>query len=414
MYRYGDGTPFPLDENFIEILTDAVETCTNAFLPLAELDERRERARETRKGGEREIGKLADLESAVTATLATYVVPDKKAGGVTLQVAEKLTTAAKQAVAEAKRQVEARVAQLDGAASPKTAADGVLRALAPFFENHQLPQTTWIMSWDARGVEVAADAIATAGKLTSAYSLAVDAHRAPIRVDTLAENIVVHMMKRGMFGKAKPAPIDLGRYAVVAFEHTTGERVITVKEQANKVSPGLRFACTDTGSTWVAITVQGDAEGEPNPLDPEDVAAVRRLVDATDAALAGLTKQRRLVDLTLSGHPLTGLVEPRLVPFELLTQLTPLARSIRAKSRMSGELVLKRDIGDGRREELFVPRATLVAQFARLPAAYRKPFEDMGISQEETQPAMVVSRVPARAVGEGDGDGDTTLGLDDE
>ena len=34
MYRYGDGTPFPLDENFIETLTTAVETCTNAFVPL--------------------------------------------------------------------------------------------------------------------------------------------------------------------------------------------------------------------------------------------------------------------------------------------------------------------------------------------------------------------------------------------
>jgi len=40
MYRYGDGTPFPLDENFIETLTTAVETCTNAFVPLTDLDAR--------------------------------------------------------------------------------------------------------------------------------------------------------------------------------------------------------------------------------------------------------------------------------------------------------------------------------------------------------------------------------------
>jgi hypothetical protein len=55
---------------------------------------------------------------------------------------------------------------------------------------------------------------------------------------------------------------------------------------------------------------------------------------------------------------------------------------------MSGELILKRDIGDGRREELFVPRATLAAQFARLPNEYRRPFEDMGITNEETSPAI--------------------------
>jgi len=44
VYRYGDGTPFPLEENFIETLTSAVEACTNAFMPLTELDGRREPA----------------------------------------------------------------------------------------------------------------------------------------------------------------------------------------------------------------------------------------------------------------------------------------------------------------------------------------------------------------------------------
>ena len=87
------------------------------------------------------------------------------------------------------------------------------------------------------------------------------------------------------------------------------------------------------------------------------------------------------------------------MPLELLAQLTPLvALDPRARAAMSGELVLKRDIGDGRREELFVPRATLAQQFARLPFEYRRPFEDMGISGEETQPAIALPvRPPAKA-----------------
>lgn len=415
MYRYGDGTPFPLDENFIETLTTAVETCTNAFLPLAELDQRRERAREARKGGERESQKLADLEKAITATLAGFIVLDKKAAGVTHQVADKLAVAAKTAIADARRQVEARVQQLEAQAAPKTSSDGIVRALAPFFEQHQLPKSTWIMSWDARGAEVAADAVATSGKLTSAYSLGVDPHRAPIRVDTVAQGVVVHMMKRGMFGKAKPAPIDLGKYVVVAFERSLRaghERVITLKEQANKASPGLRFAISDNEATWVTISPTGDAEGEANPLDLEDVEAVRRLVDGTNTALEGLTQHRRLVDLTFAGEPIADLVEPRLVPFELLAQLTPLARTIREKSRMSGELVLKRDIGDNRREELFVPRSQLAAQFVSLPPEYRRPFEDMGITQEETQPAIVLPRAPGRAAASTMSDEETDISLE--
>ncbi len=416
MYRYGDGTPFPLDENFIDTLTTAVETCTNAFGPLAELDGRRERARDAKKGGDREINRLGELERAITTTLSAYLLPDKKIAGATHQVAEKLTAAAKGAVAEARRQVEGRITQLETAAAPKTSTDGIVRALAPFFEGHELPKSTWIMSWDARGAAVQADARATAGKIVAMFSLGIESFAQPIRVETIAEAVIVHMMKRGVFGKAKPAPIDLGKHVIVAFERGTSERVLTLKEQANKASPGLRFAIGDKTSTWVTITPQGDAEGDPSALDLEDVDAVRRLVEATDAALAGLTKSRRLVDLSLSGHHVADLTEPRLLPFELLAQLTPLARTIREKSRMSGELVLKRDIADGRREELFVDRASLAQQFVRLPPEYRKPFEDMGITSEQTQPAIVLPRPPARNISTietlSDDDIDTTIELD--
>ena len=398
MYRYGDGTPFPLDENFIETLTTAVETCTNAFLPLAELDTRRDRARDTRKGGERETAKLDSLQTDVLAALAPHV-GDKKT--VTGQLADKLGATVRATIADSRKQVEQRVAATEALAAGRTAADGVVKALAPFFEAHQLPKAVWIVSWDARGVAVAADAVATSGRLAAAFSLAIDSVSAPIRVDTLAEAVVVHMMKKGMFGKAKPAPIDLGKYVLVAYERTANERVLTLKESATKASPGLRFAVSDAGdsaATWVSITAAGDTEGDTNPLDVDDLAAVRRLADGATKALDDLKAKRRLVDLTLGSTPVADLAEPRMLPFELLAQLTPLARSIRERSRASGELVLKRDIGDGRREELFVPRATLAAQFAQLPDEYCKPFEDMGISGEETSPAiMLPPRAPARS-----------------
>jgi len=395
MYRYGDGTPFPLDENFIETLTAAVETCTNAFVPLTELDGRRERARESRREADRENGRLDDLEKSLSATLGPYVPQDKKPG-VTSAVAQKIAGLAKSSIAEAKQQVEARVRAAEAQASPHTSADGVVQALRPFFDEHQLPKSAWIMSWDVRGVEPAADAVATAGRIQAAFTLSPDPYRAPIRVEQLADGVRVHMMKKGVFGKAKPAPIDLGKYVMVAFERTHREQIVTLKESATKAAPGLRFAVSETGATWVSMSIGGDAEGDPNPLDPDDVAPVRMLAERANAALKDLINSRTLVELTFGGKAISDLDEPRVVPLELLQQLTPLARTIRERSRASGELVLKRDIGDGRREELFVPRATLAQQFARLPPEYRRPFEDMGISAEETQPAIQLPRPPAQ------------------
>ncbi len=395
MYRYGDGTPFPLDENFIDTLTLAVEACTNAFLPVSDLDARRDRARGGHSEAEKELARIAELEKSVSGALAPYLVPDKKAGQIQ-PIAQKIVQASKGAITAARSQVEARLQALDAQASARTASDAVLAALRPFFDAQQLPKAQWIMSWDVR-VEPQADAVATSGKLSAAFRLSVDQWRTPVRVDQLSEGVVVHMMKKGLLGKAKPAPVDLGKYVMVAFERNTREAVMTLRENPNKASGGLRFAVAEQTATWQSLTPSGDAETEPNPLDLEDIAGIRRLGEATAAALKDLVNNRTLTDLTLGNQVLADLAEPRAVPMEVLTQLTPLARTIRERSRMSGELVLKKDLGGGRREELYVPRSQLAQQFARLPPEYRKPFEEMGITSEDTQPAIVIGRPPAKS-----------------
>src|SRR5690349_20641770 len=126
MYRYGDGTPFPLDENFIETLTAAVESCTDAFDPITELDSRRERAKEARREAEREGNRLEDLERSLTSALSPYIPTDKKPG-ITHNVAQKIAAAAKSAIVDAKRQVDSRVVLMESQATPKSVADEVLK-----------------------------------------------------------------------------------------------------------------------------------------------------------------------------------------------------------------------------------------------------------------------------------------------
>jgi len=397
MYRYGDGTPFPLEENFIETLTSAVEACTNAFMPLTELDGRRERARAGRAEADRELARLQDLEKALTSAMSSFVTPDK--GAQAQGVAQKIVQAGKAAVAQARALVDGRVQALEAQAGAGTAADAVLHALRPFFATHSLPNSKWIYSWDVRTGDARADAVASAGRLTASFNCTVENHRSPIRVGDLAEGVIVHMMKKGLLGKAKPAPVDLSKYVMVAFEKTGNENVITLKERADKPSQGLRFMVGDNGATWQSMSINGDPETEANPLDHEDVDGIRRLGEGAAKALKDITSNRQLTDLTLGNQALEKLPEPRIVPMEVLQQLTPLTRTIRERSRVSGELQLKRDIGGGRREELYVPRAQLAHSFSKLPMEYRKPFEDMGISSEDTSPAIAIPRAPGAPPG---------------
>jgi hypothetical protein len=398
MYRYGDGTPFPLDENFIETLTVAVEACTSAFMPITELDGRRERAKAARVEADRELARLTELEKTLSGALAPYMVPDKKSTQ-TQGVAQKTLLTAKQTIQQARAQIDGRVQALEAQAGAGTASDAVLAAMRTFFDQNQLPNAKWIMSWDVRGNEPSADAMSASGRLTAQFRCDTTGHRQPVRVDQLADGVVVHMMKKGLLGKAKPAPVDLGKYVMVAFEHTQDEHVITLREKPDRTSQGLRFTVTDHGATWQSITPNGDAETEGNPLDSEDFAGIRRLAEGARKALRDLHSHRTLIDLTLGGQTISQLSDPRVVPMEVLAQLTPLARTIRERSRISGELVLKRDLGGGKREELYVPRAQLSQHFAKLPMEYRRPFEEMGVSGEDTQPAIQLPanmRPPAR------------------
>ncbi len=393
MYRYGDGTPFPLDENFIETLTMAVEACTNAFMPLTELDERREQAKTARLEADREAARLAELDRVLAAALAPYMSSDAKNGAQTLGVAQKATVTTKQAIQQARAQIDGRIRSLEGQAAASTAAEAVLAAMRAFFDQCQLPNAKWTMSWDARSAEAAGTATASSGKLAAKFRLKLESARQPIRVDQVADAVIVHMMRKAFLGKTKPAPVDLGKYVMVAFERTPTSTVITLREKPEKHSQGLQFRVTEQSVTWQPVSATGETELDVNPLDSDDAAGILRLADGAHRVLKDLVNQRELVDIILNGQPLAKLAEPRAVPMDVLEQLTPLSRSLRERSRMSGELVMKRDIDGGRREELFVPRAQLSQHFAKLPAEYRRPFEDMGISGEDTQPSIEIGQL---------------------
>jgi hypothetical protein len=113
-------------------------------MPLTELDGRRERARGGRQEADRELGRLAELEKAVSGALAPYNVPDRK-GAHAQTVAQKILNTARDALRLARSQIEGRVQALEAEASASTASDAVLHALRPFFDHHQLPNAKWIM-----------------------------------------------------------------------------------------------------------------------------------------------------------------------------------------------------------------------------------------------------------------------------
>lgn len=388
MYRFGDGTAFPLEENFIDTLTQAVEACTQAFSPLAELDARREKAVVAERDSHREVDRLVELQQVVETALGQFI---SGSGGLAQATAHKIVQATKQSVIAVKSQIEGRARALLADAEPRTASDKVQTAMSPFFERTELPGTTWVSSWDGRGTAARAEAVSTSGRLQAAYTLDLSGMwQQPIRNDVFAADAVVHLVRKRTFGKAKPTPIDLSKMLMISIEQRARETVLGMREGI-KTQAGYRFVLAEDGATFTTIGLTGELDGDAQAVGDEDLPNLRRLSEGAVAQLATLRARRTVRELRYSGEALAQLSEPKKLPLELLAQLTPLCRALRDRSPIAGELVLKRDIGDNRREELFVPRAQLAARFQPLPPEYRRPFEDMGLGDQDDsdRPAAV-------------------------
>jgi hypothetical protein len=62
MYRFGDGTPFPLRENFIETLVAAVDCCVALYQVEARIDEHQARLRDVGRRAAEELHRLDSLQ----------------------------------------------------------------------------------------------------------------------------------------------------------------------------------------------------------------------------------------------------------------------------------------------------------------------------------------------------------------
>ena len=131
MYRFGDGTAFPLEENFIDTLTQAVEACTQAFSLLAELDARRDKAQAAERDSQREVERLMDLDRVVAEALGPFMPGGGGSAGLAQATAMKIIAATKQSVSAVRSQVESRARALLAEAAPSTIADRVQASLAP-------------------------------------------------------------------------------------------------------------------------------------------------------------------------------------------------------------------------------------------------------------------------------------------
>lgn len=382
MYRYGDGTPFPFEDNFIDIVGAAVEACAGMFAAAAQLEALRQKARDAKRDADAEGAKLSALERSLEDAVALAQPSVAKDASLVQQTAQRALEGARHAIALSRTTLEKRA--VAAAAEPRVdrAMAAAFAAAARFFDGHQLPRTAWSWSWKAQG---GAEATAFAARFTVTFELTEAPWTGPARVGALAPGLIAHLPRKRLVGKPAPHKIHLDKAGLIAAERDGDEISLLLREQVGKPSAGwlVTLARPDASTaSCAALDDKGEPIGVETELGGDDAVAMARLAAAVIDAMQPALARRRTREITIGKAALRTLSDPAEPGRALLDLLAPTIRTLCAKSRVPGEISLKRDVADGRREELFVPRTALAARYVGLPPEYRKLFDAAGLGRD--------------------------------
>jgi len=395
MYRYGDATPFPLDENFIDTLTAVTEAAVALFHADVDAESRRRKAHTVRQHADEELKRLDALEVALQETLKAHL-PSAKPSRASHVAATRVAAHANGTVKTARAGVIKRRETAVRLAFGDQLGQQVLDALSTFALKQHLPKTKWTIHWSCNAqsgkATTAMEAVAPSSLATTFLATVPDTYlwASAFQVGQLEPGLTLELQRKsGWIRKQnKLATQPLHRFFVTEVELSPDYAMFILRKSDKKPSPGYRIVMRDDDAstpTLSPIEAGSTEPGETLTLSGDSAVSLTSLWNKMERDLYQLRSHRdKMVSASFNDEPVDKLSEPGLVAEAMLNSVAPIIREMRLRSRVPGELVLKRDMEDGVREELFVPRRLLESKYSTLPSKHQRLFESVGIGGEAT------------------------------
>ena len=392
---YGDSTTFPYDINFVELIRHAVDCGVTLMASQHSIATAVDRSGNFDQLRKQERARLDAMSDAVKLTMTAFMSSQS----------ERMVRTASRVLETARAVIESELQSLEGQASGEIsntrgtvdrARETSFRAVEAFVLRHDLPNTSVGLRLLAGEESYSGQAlVATPFGIEAVFALAIPpAHDwgKIRRVAELSAGTEVHIpQESGWLSKrVAVAPVKLDKLVVTEVAMASDRSLITLRKGPRS---GAGFQIEVTADAQPKATIRRLAEdGSPTPdpvieLDGEDAMHAMRLwnrvVDSTHDL--GMRRQS-MTTATFDGKPLREIEDPAAIATKLINVLAPIVQEIARRSGAPGELVLRRDLGEGRREEIYITKAELNEKVLTLPVTLRPVFDPFELSEGPRSP----------------------------
>jgi hypothetical protein len=365
-FLYGDGSPSPLELDYLGYLRRMMSLAVEVLLAEDLLVDAARRRRALRE-------RTAKLEARLEALHATVrqAVDDlarSPEDDPVTHCANHIQGAVDEVVARQVAAVRAQdeTAEAQIATRERKAHAACLDAVDGFLRAHDLPDAALEVELDARGSQPAALLLAT-----TPYQIAAE-----IELDLHGSPLAAAEVRAGGLIRTRLRTVKLDRLLVVGARCRPGEIEVRLRAGRDAGAEGLDVV-TDRATGAVRLVRRRGAEATPVATSSDDERGLAELASAVAAALAAPRARVRAV--TVDDTPLDELERPSILVDRVFFAMAPQVRAIVEHSPIPGELSLRRDLGGGRREEIFVAHASLAALVDQVPAGRRGHFDVLGL-----------------------------------
>lgn len=378
---YGDSTPFPFDTDYLEIVRGAVTCAVKLLLAQHAVEDARTAIAASDVTRLADRARLDRVGEAVRKALILFDGLNDREG----RVAQRTRDAARVAMDEEISQIEAAATGEQGRrrGDIERAREGARNALEAFLRTHTLPGDDLSVTLRAENESHGGEAtLSTTFGVRATFRLAVpDDHEwsRSRRVMDVAAGCEIHVPhEAGWLNKRlELQKVKLDKLWIQEAMLTPHNVRITVRKGQGTGS-GYTLELVRGSNGTVRELDDNGVEKDVHPIETEDLESVTRLTDAVSAALQSLASHRSaMINASFDGVTLAELEDPRAIATALISTLAPTVNEIERRSGGVDELILRRDVADGRREEKYVKKAELRDVIVALPLALRNAFEPL-------------------------------------